>query len=113
MKTKKIEMYFRMIRGIRYNNENGGAYAYVQFLAYSRELVNLLQPLRGMQRHIESIEAINWLFNEFLAVPFTHRHKSLFDEKMMDMQALSDEIRNSVYNMSKVRTRPVRHAQAA
>ena len=81
--TKKIESYFSRIESIRYENEHGGAYAYVQFLAYSRELMRLLRPFKRLEKEMETIESITWLFNEYLAAKFTPRQKSIFEEKMI------------------------------
>jgi hypothetical protein len=87
METKKnLEKYSNLISGIKYENENGGAYAYLQFLAYSREVINSLRSVKKLERQIESIEAINWLFNEYLAVNFTFRHKIIFEEKINDVK---------------------------
>jgi hypothetical protein len=97
MKTvKKIETYFKMIEGIKYENENGGAYAYVQFLAYSRELLNLLRPLKKVERQLDNIESVNWLFNEYLAAKFTHRQKVIFENKLMEVKEIFDSIRVSL-----------------
>lgn len=95
----KIETYLALIQGIRYQNENGGSYAYVQFLAYSRELIKLLRPFKSLERQSEQIEAIQWLFNECLAASFTHRHKAIFDEKMSEMSRVAECIREGVKEM--------------
>lgn len=113
---KKIETYFGRIENIRYENEHGGAYAYVQFLAYSRELLRLLRPLKKVEKEMESIESINWIFNEYLAAKFTPRQKSIFDEKMMETKELFESIRRSLrqferdFPMSSAR---ILHKQAA
>lgn len=94
MKTQeKIETYFGMIQGIKYENEHGGAYAYVQFLAYSRELILLLKPFKKIERQIEAIEGINWLFNEYLASKFTYRQKVIFETKLSDLKIIFENIR--------------------
>jgi hypothetical protein len=116
MKTlSKIENQFRMIENIRYENENGGAYAYVQFLAYSRELARLLRPLKKVEKHIETIESISWLFNEYLAVKFTHRQKAIFENKMLEVKEVFDTLRKVIREFEieePVSTRIV-HKQAA
>ena len=93
---KKIESYFGRIESIRYENEHGGAYAYVQFLAYSRELLKLLRPVKKLEKEMETIESINWLFNEYLAAKFTPRQASIFEEKMMELKDLFAQIRSSL-----------------
>jgi len=94
MKTlTKIETYFSMIEGISYENQNGGAYAYVQFLAYSRELVKLLRPLKKVERQIDAIESVSWLFNEYLAARFTHRQKVIFENKLNELKEVFNSIR--------------------
>jgi hypothetical protein len=94
--TSKIETYFNMIEGISYENPNGGAYAYVQFLAYTRELVKLLRPLKKVERQIDAIESIGWLFNEYLAAKFTHRQKAIFENKISELKEIFDSIRVSL-----------------
>ena len=94
MKTlTKTEKYFSMIEGINYNNEHGGAYAYVQFLAYTRELLQLLRPLRKVEKHLDAIEGINWLFNECLVTTFTHRQKAIFENKLSETKEIFNSIR--------------------
>lgn len=116
MKTiTKIESCFRMIEGIRYENENGGAYAYVQFLAYSRELVHLLRPLKNVEKQIELLEGVSWLFNEYLAARFTHRQKVIFENKMLEVKDVFDSMRTALRTFE--REKPVSsrflHKQAA
>lgn len=97
MKTQtKIETYFGMIEGISYENQNGGAYAYVQFLAYSRELVKLLRPFKKVEKQIDTIESVSWLFNEYLAAKFTHRQKAIFENKMSELKDTFNSIRLSL-----------------
>lgn len=100
MKTpKKMEAYFNMIENIKYENEHGGSYAYIQFMAYSRELVKLLRPLKEADRYTESIEATNWLLNEYLAVRFTPRHKTIFENKLSETKQLFVSIREDIAEM--------------
>lgn len=115
MKTiSTIEHYMSQIESIRYDNENGGAYAYVQFLAYSRELMNLLRPFRRVEKQMETIEAINWLFNEYLAVKFTPRQKSIFEEKQLELKEVFSYIRYSLHEYEKRHSyMPELHAEAA
>ena len=102
MKTLgKIESYFNMIEGIRYDNPNGGAYAYVQYLAYSRELLRMLKAFKKMDRHIEKLEAVNWLFNEYLAVKFTPRQQSIFESKLSEVKDTFDAIRYTIAQLEK------------
>ena len=104
MKTpKKIETYFNMIENIKYENENGGSYAYIQFMAYTRELLKLLRPVKDVERQLETLESTNWLLNEYLAVKFTHRHKTIFENKLNEAKQIFDSIRES-YNEMPVRT---------
>lgn len=98
MKTsKKLEQAFKKIEQINYNNEHGGAYAYLQFLAYAREVLHLLRPIKQSERQIEAIEAMTWLFNEYLTMNFTHRHKALFEDKLSEIKLIFDSIRASGY----------------
>lgn len=113
---KKIESHFVRIEGIRYDNEYGGAYAYVQFLAYSRELLILLRPLKKVEKQLETIESINWMFNEYLGAKFTPRQKSIFEEKMMETKELFQIIRSTLKQLEtefSIRRGRVLHKQAA
>jgi hypothetical protein len=102
MKTKqKIDLYFKMIQGIKYENEHGGAYAYVQFLAYTRELISLLKPIKKVERHIEAIEGISWLFNEYLTTNFTYRQKVIFENKLNDLEVIFETIKNIIQDENK------------
>jgi hypothetical protein len=113
--TKMIDQYLNRIQGIRYENENGGAYAYIQYLAYTRELLLMLRPLKKLERQLENLEAINWLFNEHLAFKFTHRHKAIFDEKMNETKTIFDIIRLSLkdFDRHSYTEQKLLHAQAA
>jgi len=116
METKKnVEKYSNLIKGIKYENENGGAYAYLQFLAYCREAILVLRSVKRLERQVESIEAINWLLNEYLAVNFTFRHKIIFDEKRDEAIKLFNLI-NSVltdFELKDSKEGRIIHAQAA
>jgi len=113
--TKKIEAYFNMIENIKYENEHGGAYAYIQFMAYSREILRLLRPAKQVERQLEAIEATNWLFNEYLAVRFTYRHKTIFENKLSETKQIFESIRRSLNEpeIIPVYKYRVQHAQAA
>lgn len=89
----QLEVHFSRIEAIRYENRHGGAYAYVQFLAYNRELMTLLRPLERVARQLDALEGISWLFNECLAASFTHRQKAIFDNKMSEVKQLFEVIR--------------------
>jgi hypothetical protein len=104
-----------MIEGIRFENENGGAYAYVQYLAYSRELIKLLRPLKKVDRQIDALEGINWLFNEYLASSFTHRQKVIFENKLVESKEIFDVIRITLrkFEMDYPISSRMLHKQAA
>lgn len=116
MKRKtKIETYFSRIEGIRYQNPHGGAYAYVQFLAYARELVKLLRPLKKVEKQIDTIEAVSWLFNEYLAASFTPRNQVIFETKLSELKEVFKSIRLYLnqFEGEKISGIAVGHRQAA
>ena len=116
METRKnVEKYYNLIKDIKYENENGGAYAYLQFLAYSREAIIVLRTIKRFERQVESIEAINWLLNEYLAVNFTFRHKLIFDEKRDEAIKLFNLINSVLTDFEIKDAKEIRrvHAQAA
>ncbi|MBX3165453.1 MAG: hypothetical protein KF900_13340 [Bacteroidetes bacterium] len=106
---KKLENAFQKIENIHYNNEHGGAYAYLQFMAYTRELQTLLRPMKNVQRHLESIDAINWLFNEYLTMNFTHRHKALFEDKLSEIKLIFEAIRSTPFEKEILVKTTARH----
>lgn len=116
MKTsKKIETYFRMIEGIRYENQHGGAYAYVQFMAYARELVAALRTLKKVERQIDNIESVSWLFNECLCARFSHSQKVIFETKITELKETFNAIRLSMKHadFEQALSGGVHHKQAA
>jgi len=116
MKTiSKLEQYFELIMGIQYHNQNGGSYAYLQFLAYTRELLKLIRPIKSAEKHAEAIEGINWLLNEYLAVKFSPRNEVIFETKKREFEEIFSKIRFSVREMNGIRmgTEKMLHAQAA
>jgi hypothetical protein len=116
MKTlTKIETYFRMIEEIDYENPNGGAYAYVQYLAYTRELLKLLRPFKKVERQLEALDGISWLFNEYLAAKFTHRQKAIFESKLIESREIFDSIRHGLrqFEVENPVSSRILHRQAA
>lgn len=112
----KIENYFNKIQGINYNNENGGAYAYLQYMAYTRELSKQLRSFRKVERELELLDGINWLFNECLGNSFNHSHKVIFETKMSETKEIFESIRSVIKNERKInqnRIVDIYHAQAA
>jgi hypothetical protein len=110
----QLEVHFRKIEEIRYENPNGGAYAYLQFLAYTRELMVLLHPLERVSKQLDALEGINWLFNECLAASFTHRQKAIFDNKISEAKHLFEVMRIQLQDkkIEELETRNL-HKQAA
>jgi hypothetical protein len=102
--TEKIGKYFQMIEEINYYNKNGGAYAYVQFLSYTREVLILLQPVKKIHKQIEAIESINQVFNECLTVRFTDHQKIIFDAKRRELKTIFETLKDSLIEL-EVKTR--------
>jgi hypothetical protein len=97
----QLEVHFGRIEAIRYENQHGGAYAYLQFLAYTRELMVLLRPLENMGRQLDALEGISWLFNECLTASFTHRQKAIFDNKVSEAKQLFEVIRMQLQDKAR------------
>jgi hypothetical protein len=115
MKTvSQLEDHFKRIESIRYENQHGGSYAYLQFLSYTRELMLLLRPIQKVEKQLDTLEGISWLFNECLAASFTHRQKAIFDNKMSEVRQLFDVIRLQLQDKAgEKREAVVLHKQAA
>lgn len=113
--TQKIEWYLNRIEAIRYENENGGAYAYIQYLAYMREILTMLRPIKRVEKQLDLLEGINWLFNEHLAFKFTPRHKAIFEEKIYETKQIFKTIRAAVQDSERFSASGSNlvHAQAA
>ena len=112
---KKLEKAFRKIGQINYNNEHGGAYAYLQFMAYTREILVMLRPVKKAERQMEAIEAMNWLFNEYLSVKFSYSHKVIFDEKLSEIKKIFESM-EAIFEEKEIRRAydgKLYHAQAA
>jgi hypothetical protein len=101
---KKSEVHFKQIESINYNNPHGGAYAYVQFLAYTRELIKLLGPIKKVEQQLDAIEGINWLFNECLVSKFTYHQQVIFDTKLNEMKEIFEKIRASLKELALEQT---------
>ncbi len=87
-KSQKINALIADILNISYENENGGAYAYIKFLASTRLLLQVLKPHKEFERQVEQIEAINWLFNEYLGQRFSYSQKVIFENKQFELRDL-------------------------
>ena len=96
IKSQKILELMSTIQTIRFENENGGAYAYVKFLASTRVLLQSLKTIKKLERQAEKIEAINWLFNEYLAVRFTNSQKIIFENSMLDLKETFQSIKENI-----------------
>lgn len=94
--VSQAEEHFNRIEAIRYDNPNGGSYAYLQFMAYTREVLSLLRPVEKVEKQLDALEGINWLFNECLAASFTHSQKAIFENKLSYAKQLFDTIRKSL-----------------
>jgi hypothetical protein len=88
MKTSQLEKYFTLLSEVKFNNVYGGEYAFIQVLAYNREILRLLRPLGSFRKQAESIEAISWMLNEYLGMKFTHRHRSIFEAQMFELKKI-------------------------
>lgn len=91
-----IEGWMNKIENIRYDNPHGGSYAYVQYLAYARELGKFLRPIRQVDRQVEKIEAVCWLFNEYLGASFTQRQHAIFDDQMSVTRDTLEQVRQVI-----------------
>jgi hypothetical protein len=111
--SEKFEKCCKTILSIRYDNEQGGAYAYIQFLAQSRELLKLLSPYKVLERQAEAIEGINWLFNEYLGVKFTERQRVIFENKLLEMRLILYKVSVLLKHEAKCTNETLRHALAA
>jgi hypothetical protein len=102
MKTaEKIDQYHRQIESINYDNREGGRYAYVQFMSLTREMLLLLQPLRTMQKQVEAIESINWVFNQYVGVRFTEHQRVIFDVKRRELKCILQALRSDLEKLEE------------
>jgi hypothetical protein len=97
--TDKIEQYCQQIQAINYDNREGGRYAYVQFMSLTREVLLILQPLRVMQKQVEAIESINWVFNQYVGVKFTEHQRVIFDVKRRELKTILEALKADLENL--------------
>lgn len=109
----QTEMHFKRIEAIPYENPNGGSYAYLQFMAYTREVLTLLRPVEKVEKQLDALEGINWLFNECLAASFTHSKKAIFENKMSYAKQLFTTIRVQLQEAFPEKQEIAVHQQAA
>jgi hypothetical protein len=109
----KIGKSLKKILDIRFDNEHGGKYAYMQFLAYARELVHLLRPMGNTQRQADAIEGIAWVLNENLAGKFSHTQRAVFETRMMDLRGIVNELDSMLRTRRYITRGGHTHAQAA
>ncbi len=109
----QAEAHFNRIETIPYENQHGGSYAYLQFMAYTRELLTLLRPVSKVEKELDALEGINWLFNECLAASFTHSQKAIFENKLSYARQLFAAIRASLKELAVDSPETVQHQQAA
>lgn len=95
-KSQKITGIINEIQNIRFDNENGGAYAYIKFLASTRTLLQALKPYKVFEKQIERVEGINWLFNEYLGVKFTNAQKVIFENKQLEITEIFADIKENL-----------------
>ena len=109
----QAEEHFKRIEAIRYENQNGGSYAYLQFMAYTREVLTLLRPVVKVEKQLDALEGISWLFNECLAASFTHSQKAIFENKMSYAKQVFETIRLHLQDAVSEKQEVVLHQQAA
>jgi hypothetical protein len=112
-KTTSIIDQVRLIREIRFDNQHGGPYAYLQFLAYCRELLRLIRPQKRLERQAEHLEAACWLFNEYLGVRFTHSQKVIFENRQHELAPVLDLIEQAAKEIALQETAGMVHELAA
>ena len=49
-------------------------------MAHARDLTNLLQPAQIAENELSQLEAVSWLFNEYLGQRFTHAQEVIFEK---------------------------------
>src|SRR5687767_11900019 len=98
-RSKQITRQLKLIAAINYDNPQGGPYAYLQFLAYNRELIRMLRSLKRAERQVEALEAASWLFNEYLAVKFTHSQRVIFDNTLLELKEVFSALGKLLQNI--------------
>jgi hypothetical protein len=91
-----IAEYIEQVLGIKYNNRHGPAYAYVQFLAFSREIPQLLREQKGMENEVVWIESLREIFNEQLTEKFSEEQQRIFENSIDQLRFLSHKLMSGV-----------------
>lgn len=112
-RSKKLQYYMALVESVRYDNANGGSYAYMQLLAYNREIMHCMRDLGFEEELLTRVEAVSWIINEYLGAPFRHRHRLVFDEQKFELAEVFREVRSALLQVEGPRLLSEPHARAA
>ncbi len=105
----QIENNFKLLREIDYDNREGGRYAYVQMMAYTRELNNLLMAFHSSAKNeIKEIGDIHEQLNDLVALTFKARHRHIFELHSKKLEEICKrlQIKLSAGNKDHLVTQP-------
>ena len=88
MGIKELQLVFEKIRCIDYDGREGGRYAYVQLMAYTRDCMNLLLSMDPAHEALPGLRATAELLNALVSLRFGAEHRRIFDQKREEFRVL-------------------------
>jgi hypothetical protein len=89
MESAMVEEIFRRVGEINYNNREGGRYAYVQLMAYTRQLIEHLRAQDAPNYLIDELCASGELLNALVPLKFEEEHRIVFNQKVREFSQMS------------------------
>jgi hypothetical protein len=89
---ENVEKVFEKIGAIDYQHREGGRYAYVQLMAFLRDLKNELASSGICEQEQQRLEADGDLLNDMVHLRFEAAHRLVFEDKMKELQEMRRRI---------------------
>ena len=92
LSMESLQKVFDKIGAIDYVHREGGRYAYVQLMAYLRDLKNELSSAGIYEQEQQRLGADGDLLNEMVHLRFEAAHRLVFDGKMKELEEMRQRI---------------------
>lgn len=85
---ENLDGIFQKIESVDYKHREGGRYAYVQLMAYIRDLRNFLLEKQVALTEVPVLQRAESLLNEMVHLRFELVHQIVFEDKIRELSAL-------------------------
>lgn len=89
---ENVQMVFEKIGAIDYQHREGGRYAYVQLMAFMRDLRNELAREGICDPEQKRLVSTEDLLNSLVHLRFEPAHRLVFEDKMKELQEMRQRI---------------------